>query len=533
MDALVDRGGAVVISGTAGVGKTALAVHWAHRAAAHFPDGQLYVNLRGFDPAATPTEPARALHGFLEALGVPAARMPSDPDAMTSLYRTTVAGKRLLVVLDNARDAEQVRPLLPGSPDCLAIVTSRDQLVPLVVTESAQPVILDLLSAGEARDMLVRRLGRPGRRRVGGGRRHRRPVRAVTHRPGHRRGQGSHQPALLVGRGRRRAGRSGRLPRRRRGHRRPGGLLLVVPDARSTGGPAVPAAEPASRPGRLRPGRSQPGRRRPARDRPLLTELTRANLFTEHRYGRYAFHDLLRAYAAGLAEEAEPPTDRRAAVHRLLDHCLHTAHAADLALHPHFSTISLPRPQVGVTPESPRSRSAATAWFTVEVPVLLAAVSLAARFGFEGHAWRLAWTMSGFLHRQGHWQDWLGTQRIALAAASRIGDRTGQAHAHRSLGLACSRLRRYDEADDHLRRALDLFTDVGDDAGRAHTYLNRGQLAERQGSTRRHSTIPGGRSPCFAGVETGPGRAAPSTLSVGRRRCSATTTVPSRRAARR
>ncbi|MFI6068669.1 NB-ARC domain-containing protein [Micromonospora sp. NPDC051227] len=159
LDALVDRGGAVVVSGSAGVGKTALAVHWAHRAAERSPDGQLYVNLRGFDPAATPTEPARALHGFLEALGVPVARMPSDPDTMASLYRTTVAGKRLLVVLDNARDAEQVRPLLPGSPDCLAIVTSRDQLIPLVVTESAQPVPLDLLSPGEARDMLVRRLG--------------------------------------------------------------------------------------------------------------------------------------------------------------------------------------------------------------------------------------------------------------------------------------------------------------------------------------------------------------------------------------
>ncbi|WP_410815522.1 BTAD domain-containing putative transcriptional regulator [Micromonospora sp. 050-3] len=491
LDALVDRGGTVVVSGTAGVGKTALAVHWAHRAAERFPDGQLYVNLRGFDPAATPTEPARALHGFLEALGVPVARMPRDPDTMASLYRTTVAGKRLLVVLDNARDAEQVRPLLPGSPDCLAIVTSRDQLIPLVVTESAQPVPLDLLSPGEARDMLVRRLGErqvaaePAAADTIADRCARLPIalaivaaRAATNR---------HFSLAAV------AGELGDLDAFRAGDEATDVRAVFSWSCRTLSPPAARLFRLLS----LHPG---PDVSAPAvaslagidgqATGPLLTELTRANLFTEHTYGRYAFHDLLRAYAASLADEAEPPAERRDAVHRLLDHCLHTAHAADLALHPHFSAISLPPPPAGVTPERPRSRSAAAAWFTTEVPVLLAAVPLAARSGFEGHAWRLAWAMAGFLHRQGHWQDWLGTQQIALAAASRIGDQTGQGHAHRSLGLACSRLRRYDEADDHLRRALDLFTDVGDDAGRAHTYLNLGQLAERQGQHQqalRHS----------------------------------------------
>ncbi|MEU8128191.1 BTAD domain-containing putative transcriptional regulator [Micromonospora sp. NPDC049049] len=482
LDALIDRGGAVVVSGTAGVGKTALAVHWAHRAAERFPDGQLYVNLRGFDPAATPTEPVRALHGFLEALGVPVARMPRDLDSMASLYRTTVAGKRLLVVLDNARDAEQVRPLLPGSPDCLAIVTSRDQLIPLVVTESAQPVPLDLLSPGEARDMLVRRLGEsqvaaePAAADTIADRCARLPIalaivaaRAATNR----------RFSLAAV-----AGELGDLDAFRAGDEATDVRAVFSWSCRTLS----PAAARLFRLLSLHPG---PDVSAPAvaslagvdgqATGPLLTELTRANLFTEHTYGRYAFHDLLRAYAADLAEEAEPPAERRAAIHRLLDHCLHTAHAADLALHPHFSAISLPPPRAGVTPERPRSRSAASAWFATEVPVLLAAVPLAARSGFEGHAWQLAWTMAGFLHRQGHWQDWLGTQQIALAAASRIGDQAGQGHAHRSLGLACSRLRRYDEADDHLRRALDLFTDVGDDAGRAHTCLNLGQLAERQG----------------------------------------------------
>lgn len=497
LDALAGRGGAVVVSGTAGVGKTALAVHWARRAAERFPDGQLYANLRGFDPAATPTEPARVLHGFLAALGVPPARMPTEPDLMVSLYRTSVAGRRVLVVLDNARDADQVRPLLPGSPGCLAVVTSRDQLVPLVVTESAQPMNLGLLSPDEARDMLVRRLGAG---QVGAepaaaddivSRCARLPLalaivasRAVTNR---------HFPLAAI------AGELGDLGAFHGGDE--------VTDVRAVFSWSCRTLSPAAlrlfRLLSLHPGpdvsavavASLAGVTRSA-SAPLLAELTRANLFTEHTYGRFAFHDLLRAYAAGLAEAAEPAADRRDAVHRLLDHYLHAAHAADLALHPHFSEISLAPHRAGVTSERPTSKVAATAWLTAELPVLLAAVPLAARSGFEGHAWRLAWTLAGFLHRQGYWQDWLGTQQIALAAASRIGDRTGQGHAHRSLGLACSRLRRYDEAADHLGRALDLFTEVGDDGGRAHTCLNLGQLAERQGHhqqaldhSRRASTL--------------------------------------------
>ncbi|SCG49534.1 AfsR/SARP family transcriptional regulator [Micromonospora humi] len=482
LDALAGRGGAVVVSGTAGVGKTALAVHWAHRAARRFPDGQLYANLRGFDPAAAPTEPARVLHGFLEALGVPPARMPTEPDLMMSLYRTSVAGKRLLVVLDNARDAEQVRPLLPGSPGCLAVVTSRDRLVPLVVTESAEPLNVDLLSPGEARDMLVRRLGadhvgaEPAAADEIAVRCARLPLalavvasRAVTNR---------HFSLAAI------AGELGNLDAFHGGDEVTDVRAVFSWSCRTLSPPAVRLFRLLS----LHPGpdvsapavASLAGVTRQASG-PLLAELTRANLFTEHTYGRFAFHDLLRAYAAGLADVAEPAADRRDAVHRLLDHYLHAAHAADLALHPHFSEISLTPPRAGVTPEHPTSKAAATAWLTAELPVLLAAVPLAARSGFEGHAWRLAWTMAGFLHRQGHWQDWLGTQQIALAAASRIGDRAGQGHAHRSLGLACSRLRRYEEAEDHLGRALDLFTDVGDDAGRAHTCLNLGQLAERQG----------------------------------------------------
>jgi hypothetical protein len=148
-----------VVSGTAGVGKTALAVYWAHRVAAQFPDGQLYVNLRGFDPGGAAMDPAQALGGFLQALGVPATRIPEDLAAQGGLLRSLLAGKRVLVVLDNARNAEQVRPLLPGSPGCLAIVTSRDQLAGLLATEGARPLALDLLGAADARDLLAQRLG--------------------------------------------------------------------------------------------------------------------------------------------------------------------------------------------------------------------------------------------------------------------------------------------------------------------------------------------------------------------------------------
>ncbi|HEY3036576.1 MAG TPA: BTAD domain-containing putative transcriptional regulator, partial [Streptosporangiaceae bacterium] len=153
---------AVVISaiaGTAGVGKTALAVHWGHRARDRFPDGQLYVNLRGFDPSQSVMEPAEAVRGFLDALLVAPQRIPLGLDAQIALYRSLLAGRRMLVVLDNARDCEQVRPLLPGGAGCLAVVTSRNQLTGLVVAEGAHLLVADLLTFDEARDLLARRLG--------------------------------------------------------------------------------------------------------------------------------------------------------------------------------------------------------------------------------------------------------------------------------------------------------------------------------------------------------------------------------------
>ncbi len=149
----------LVIGGTAGAGKTALAVHWAHQSAAEFPDGQLYVNLRGFDPSGTPVAAADALRWFLGAFGVTEEQIPDSVDAQAALYRSVLAGKRVLVILDNARDAGQVRPLLPGSPSCLVLVTSRARLPGLAATEGARLLPLDVLTGTEAHELLAGRLG--------------------------------------------------------------------------------------------------------------------------------------------------------------------------------------------------------------------------------------------------------------------------------------------------------------------------------------------------------------------------------------
>ncbi len=147
------------ITGTAGVGKTTLAMYWGHQVAGEFPDGQLYVNLRGFGPTGPPVTSAEAIKGFLTAYQVPPAAVPASLDTLAGLYRSLLAGTRTLVVLDNARDVDQVRPLLPASPGCLVLVTSRNQLAGLVANEGARLVTLDVLPEAEAHELLVSRLG--------------------------------------------------------------------------------------------------------------------------------------------------------------------------------------------------------------------------------------------------------------------------------------------------------------------------------------------------------------------------------------
>ena len=477
--------GTVVISaidGTAGIGKTALALLWAHQVAPRFPDGQLYVNLRGYGPTGAPMPSGDAVRSFLDAWHVPAERVPVSADAQAALYRTLVAGRRVLIVLDNARDVDQVRPLLPGSASCLVLVTSRSQLIGLVAGEGAHPLTLDLLSSSEAHDLLVRHLGEP---RV------------------------ADDPAAVE----QLVSLCGRLP-----------LALAIVAARATGQPHFPLSafvaeladahrrldaldagdpgtrlravfswsyerlsEPAARLFRLlglHPGpdvgvpaaASLAGV--PARGlRPLLAELTRAHLLIESRPGRYTFHDLLRAYAAGLAAGTD---EHLAATRRVVEHYLHSAFAADRVLDPRRGTISVAAPGPGVWPEAADGTDRALAWFTAERAVLLLVVAQAAAAGLDVEAWQLAWTLSTFLNRQGHYRDMIAAQEIALAATRRLGDQVNEARAYNGLGLAYSELGHYREAATFYRRALDLFAEFDDVPGQARAHMNICWVLERR-----------------------------------------------------
>jgi len=493
LDEVLDRGAeqptaAIIatLSGTPGVGKTALAVHWAHRVAGRFPDGQLYVNLRGFDPSGSAMSPAETVRGFLEAMMVPPHRMPTSFDSQVALYRSLLAGRRMLVVLDNARDAEQVRPLLPGSPTAVALITSRDQLSSLVANDGAQPIAVDLLSGADARRLLARRLGAD---RVAA-----EPAAVddiVTLCAG--------LPLALSFVAARAAIHPrfplAALPAEIRETR--GGLDAFDGGDPTTDARAVfswsyrtlsPAAAGLFRRLGLQPG---PDIALPAvasmtgcpvaEVRAPLAELARAHLIEERAPGRYTFHDLLRAYATELVHKADPDPQRRAAVHRLLDHYLHTAYAADLRLDPHRDPIVPSPPRPGVTPEVFADLGQALAWFTAEHATLVEALGYAARTGFDTHARQLAWTLATYLDNGGHWHDWLSTQRTALAIARRLDDGPGQVRSHRGLGVAYTRMGRYSDAHRHHQRALELSMVLGDVVSQAFGHRNLAVVYAQQG----------------------------------------------------
>ncbi len=489
-------GGAVVISaidGTAGIGKTALAVQWAHQAADRFPDGQLYVNLRGFDPARPPMASAEAVRGFLDAFEVPTAPIPVSPDAQAAQYRSLLARRRVLVVLDNARDAEQVRPLLPGSPGCCVVVTSRNRLTGLIAN-GARPLTVDLLTDADAREMLARRLGAD---RVAA---HPQAVQQIIARC-------ARLPlALSIAAARAAAHPDFPLTTLAEELRDAEGRLQALDSGEAaTSVTAVfswsyrQLSDPAARLFRLLGLHPGPDIAAPAAAslaavslaavRPMLAELARASLITEHAPGRFTFHDLLRAYATAQTHAHDPGSDRNAALQRMLNHYLHTAQAAWYLSYPSQQAITLTPPLPGVTPEEPADYTAAWAWFTAEYPVLLAAIQLAADTGHHTHAWQLPHTLVPFFERQGHWHDFEATHHIALTATQDHADQPGQAHAHLGIGQACAWIGRLDQARLHLQDALRLFEELGDQAGQSHAHNYLGvtfQTQERYGEALTH-----------------------------------------------
>jgi tetratricopeptide (TPR) repeat protein/transcriptional regulator with XRE-family HTH domain len=481
--------GTVVISaigGTAGIGKTALALHWAHQVAHRFGDGQLYVNLRGFDPSGTPASPAEAVRGFLDALDVPSGKIPPRPEAQAALYRGLVADRKMLIVLDNARDEQQVRPLLPPSPASLVLVTSRSQLTGLAAADGARLLSLDVLPHAEAVQLLTARIGTA--------RAHAEPdaVAEIATRC-------ACLPLALAVAAARAAARpdfplsaladelrdtAGRLEALDAGDRatsvravfswsyrqlsaeaaRTFRLLGVHP------GPdiSVPAAASLT-------GADAAGARR------LLRELARMHLVVEHVPGRYAFHDLLRAYAAAQVRDTGTEAERDAALGRTLDYYLHTAAGAAHLLDPTKEPVVIAPPVPGAVPGQSADHQQALAWFEAEHQVLLAAVALAAESGFDTHAWQLPWAMQPFLENRGHWREWAAVERTALAAATRLGDTAGQAQSGRLLGNACTHLGDYDQARGHYTSSLGMYQQLGNRMGQAKIHQNLSWPAELQG----------------------------------------------------
>ncbi|MEU5261472.1 BTAD domain-containing putative transcriptional regulator [Amycolatopsis sp. NPDC021455] len=468
------------VSGAGGIGKTSLALHWAHRHAHRFPDGQLFVDLRGFGHEGTPMSPEVAIRGFLEALGVEPARVPGLPHAQAALFRSLVAGKRMLVVLDNAVDTSQVTPLLPGDGSSLVVVTSRNRLPGLITGYGARHLALDVLLDAEARALLTDRLG-PARITA--------EPDAVTDLV---RLCGGYPLALSIV-----AGHATVHPERP--------LTVLVAELREKGTSALGDEDPiASLPTVLSWSRQAlPGDiahafaligtapaphvslhaaanvlgRSPGETADILDALEQASLLTRESGGRYRMHDLIRQYAA---ETAEEPAAREA-LRRVLGYFLHTACAAEKLLSPQRRHLT-PAPAVPGCrfPRLPDDESAA-AWFDEEHPCLLGAQQAAAAHGHHDVVWQLAWAMNTYHYRRGLLHDELTVWQAGLTATRQLADPAAETQAHRYLGRVLGRLNRLDEALDHVYRALTLAESHADRPEQAAIHGTLAQLWTQRG----------------------------------------------------
>lgn len=488
LDALLDRKSQAgqpfiaVITGMGGVGKSGLAVHWSHRVAPRFPDGQLFVDLNGYSETGPPVSPFDVLDTLLRALNVTRQHPLTTLEERAALFRTVLAGRRLLLVLDNARDSSQVRPLLPGAPGCAVIVTSRDQLAGLITLEGATPLRLDVLPPDQGVDVLA---CIAGEQRV------------------HADPEGARQLSELCG-----------------------GLVLAlrVAAARLAVRPSWTSADLVARltdesrrldelsQGEvdlrtkfilsyrdLSPRAAIMFRRLalldvaefgpwlgaallemdPERAQDLIEQLVDAQLLELSQpwpggQARYRFHDLLRLYARERALIEESEQERNAALRRALGCWLALAEAAharllggDYAvLHGPAERRRLPFAVIDRMMPDPIE------WFEAERPHLLAAIGQAAALGFSALCWDLTMTSATFFEVRGYYDDWRSAHELALAAARRDGDVRGEAAMTYGLGSLELFRQRYDDADGLLRKAVRMFEEQGEEHGHALALRN-------------------------------------------------------------
>jgi DNA-binding SARP family transcriptional activator/Tfp pilus assembly protein PilF len=511
------------IGGTAGVGKTALALQWAHRVAEQFPDGQLYLNLRGYDPRE-PMPTAEALAALLRSLGVSGHDIPAEAEERAVRYRSLLAGRRMLIVLDNAREAPQVRPLLPGTPGCVTLVTSRDSLAGLVARDGARRLDLDLLPDAEAVALLRALIGD---RAVADPATTRALARAC-----------SHLPLALRVAAELAAARPG-VPLADLAAELAGVRGLDLLDDTEDHQASVRAVfswscrhleAPVARAFRLaglHPGHDfdryavaaltgtppeQAGR--------ALAVLARAHLIQPIGADRYSLHDLLRGYARELAD-GETEQDQRTALTRLLDYYLGGAAAAMDATFPGERHRRPAIPPSGAALPRLDDDAAARAWLDTERASLITMAVYAADNGWPGHATRLSAILFRYLDTGGHYaeartihrsaadaadragdrpaqasaliglglaygqqdgrQEAEASYEQALAVASQAGDQDGQARALNYLGIGAFRMGRYEEATSELERSLTLFRATGEPTGAAYVLGNLAEISARLG----------------------------------------------------
>ncbi|MFE7487117.1 BTAD domain-containing putative transcriptional regulator [Kitasatospora sp. NPDC057541] len=486
LDGLADPAGAVVaagigvVTGGAGTGKTALAVHWAHRVRERFPDGQLHLNLRGY-AFGPPLATYEALARLLRALGTDREQIPGTIDESAALYRSLLADRRVLVLLDNARNAEQVRPLLPGSAGSLALVTSRDGLAGLTACDGARRLVLDVLPQPDAVELLARITGADRTRAepraaaelaaacghlplalgIAAGRLAERPHRTLVDHAAELRDAEDRLTALQIDGDATSAVRvafdlsyRALRPTAQRLFR----LLGLAPGSRISTAAAAALSGSA-----------------PAATRPVLDRLAAAHLLHPAGPDRYRLHDLLRCYAADRATAETAPADRAAARERLCSWYLHHAEAAARLLTPRRRRLPLTAAGPWYEPPGFTTPAEARQWCESEHSHLLETVRYAAEHGLDGHAWQLPVALWGHFRAGPYLADWMEADRSAVAAARRIGDRGGEGRARNDLAAALSAQGRHEPALGELRTARALLASVGDRAGEADVLGNLGR----------------------------------------------------------